>query len=166
MATITLKGNPCETVGELPAVGSSAPAFTLVKPDLSDLSLDDLAGRRVVLNIFPSIDTPVCAASVRRFNEAAAGLDNTVVVCVSADLPFAQGRFCGAEGIENVQSGSDFREGRFANDYGVRIKTGPLAGVMARAVVVLDGSGRVTYSELVPEIAQDPDFDAALAALN
>lgn len=166
MATITLKGNPCETVGELPAVGSAAPAFTLVKPDLSEISLGDLAGRKVVLNIFPSIDTPVCAASVRRFNEAAAGMDNTTVVCVSADLPFAFGRFCGAEGIDNVESGSDFRGARFASDYGVQITSGPLAGVMARAVVVLDESGRVAYTELVPEIAQEPNFDAALAALN
>lgn len=165
MASITLKGNPCETSGELPAVGGRAPEFTLVKPDLSELSLGDLSGRRVVLNIFPSVDTPVCAASVRRFNEAAAGLDNTVVVCASADLPFALGRFCGAEGIENVEVGSDFRGGRFANDYGVRIETGPLAGVMARAVVILDGEGTVTYTQLVPEIAEDPDFDAALAAL-
>lgn len=166
MASITLKGSPCETVGELPAVGSTAPAFTLVKPDLSELESGALAGRRVVLNIFPSIDTPVCAASVRRFNEAAAGLDNTTVVCVSADLPFAFGRFCGAEGIENVECGSDFRGARFAQDYGVQIQTGPLAGVMARAVVILDGDGKVTYAELVPEIAQDPDFDAALAALS
>ncbi len=166
MATITLKGNACETSGELPAVGSKAPAFTLVKPDLSEIALSDLAGKKVVLNIFPSVDTPVCAASVRRFNEAAASLEDTVVVCVSADLPFAQGRFCGAEGIENVESGSDFREAQFARDYGVRITTGPLAGVMARAVVVLDGSGTVVHAQLVPEVAEDADFDAALAALN
>lgn len=165
MAHITLKGSPCSTVGELPTVGSQAPGFTLVKPDLSEIRAGELAGRRVVLNIFPSVDTPVCAASVRRFNEAAGGLENTTVVCVSADLPFAFGRFCGAEGIANVECGSGFRSS-FADDYGVRIQDGPLAGVMARAVVILDGEGQVTYTELVPEIAQDPDFDAALAALS
>ncbi len=165
MASITLKGNPCETIGELPSVGRSAPGFRLVKTDLSDLSLSDLAGKRVVLNIFPSIDTPVCAGSVRRFNESAAGLENTVVLCVSADLPFAHARFCGAEGISNVESVSDFRGGRFAQDYGVQIKTGPLAGVMARAVVVINAAGKVVHTQLVPEIAEEPDYDAALAAL-
>lgn len=165
MANITLKGNPCETSGELPASGTKAPAFKLTKTDLSEISSSDLSGSRVVLNIFPSIDTPVCAASVRRFNESAAGLDGTQVLCVSADLPFAHARFCGAEGITNVESVSDFRTRHFAKDYGVLITDGPLQGVMARAVVVLDGDGNVLHSELVPEIAQEPDYDAALAAL-
>ena len=164
MAQITLKGNPISTCGELPATGSEAPGFTLVGADLSETSLGDLRGSEVVLNIFPSIDTPVCAASVRAFNERAAGLD-AKVLCISADLPFAQSRFCGAEGIENVVTLSAFRNREFGDAYGVRIEDGPLAGVFARAIVVIDAAGRVTYTELVPEIAQEPDYDAAMGAL-
>lgn len=165
MATVTLKGDALETAGDLPAAGSDAPDFTLVAGDLSEISKASLAGKRVILNIFPSVDTPVCAGSVRRFNEAASSLENTVVLCVSMDLPFAQARFCGAEGLDNVQNGSDFRGGAFGKAYGVELTTGPLAGLHARAVVILDEAGKVTYSELVPEIAQEPNYDAALAAL-
>jgi len=165
MATITLKGNPFHTVGELPAVGTAAPSFTLTRTDLADVSLSDYAGKRLVLNIFPSLDTPVCANSVRRFNEAAAGLENTLVLCISADLPFAHGRFCETEGIENVESLSTFRSPAFGQDYGIAIANGPLAGLMGRAVIVLDASGTVIHAQLVPEIAEEPDYDAALAAL-
>jgi len=165
MAEFKLKGNPFNTVGELPAVGSAAPAFSLTKIDLSELTLADLQGKRVVLNIFPSIDTDVCAASVRHFNEAASGLDNTVVVCASADLPFAHKRFCGAEGLDDVVSVSDFRSGDFGRAYGVRIADGPLAGLTARSVVILDESGQVKYTQLVPETTEEPDYDAALAQL-
>ncbi|MEQ8438734.1 MAG: thiol peroxidase [Ilumatobacter fluminis] len=164
MAQVTLRGNPFNTSGDLPAVGSSAPSFSLVGSDLSEISSGDLSGKKVVLNIFPSIDTPTCAQSVRQFNEKAAGLDDTVVLCVSEDLPFAAGRFCGAEGIENVKTGSGFRSD-FAEQYGVRLTEGPLAGVMARAVVVVDENGDVAYTQLVGEIADEPDYDAALAAL-
>ncbi|MGA1052614.1 MAG: thiol peroxidase [Ilumatobacteraceae bacterium] len=164
MASVTLRGNPFDTCGELPSVGSAAPAFSLVGRDLSEVSNETLAGKKVVLNIFPSIDTTTCATSVRTFNERAASLDNTVVLCVSEDLPFAANRFCGAEGIENVLTGSAFR-GDFAQAYGVRLEGGPFAGLMARAVVVIDESGTVTHTELVPEIAQEPDYDAALGAL-
>lgn len=164
MANITLKGNPITTVGDLPAVGSPAPAFTLVQGDLSELNLSDLAGKRVVLNIFPSVDTPTCAMSVRAFNEKAAALDNTVVVCVSADLPFAMTRFCGAEGIANVKLGSTFRAS-FGSDYGVAFETGPLKGLMSRAVVVIDENGKVAYTEQVAEVADEPDYEAELAAL-
>ncbi len=165
MAQVTLRGNPLQTSGELPAVGSKAPAFSLVKSDLSTVTLGDLSGQKVVLNIFPSVDTGVCATSVRTFNERAAGLEGATVLCVSADLPFAAGRFCGAEGIENVATGSTFRNPSFLDDYGVRMLDGGLAGLAARSVVVIDESGTVTYTELVPEIAQEPDYDAALAAL-
>ncbi len=165
MAQTALRGNPVNTSGDLPSVGAQAPAFTLTQKDLSALSNADLAGKNVVLNIFPSIDTAVCATSVRTFNERAAGLDNTAVVCVSADLPFAQGRFCGAEGIENVTTASTFKNPEFLTNYGVGMLDGPLAGLCARAVVVIDGSGQVAYTELVPEIAQEPNYDAALAAL-
>ena len=165
MAQTALRGNPVNTSGDLPAVGAAAPDFTLTKGDLSPLSSQDLAGQRVVLNIFPSIDTPTCAASVRTFNERAAGLDNTAVVCVSADLPFAQGRFCGAEGIENVTTGSTFKNPEFLTDFGVGMVDGPLAGLCARAVVVVDDSGNVVHTQLVPEIADEPDYDAALNAL-
>lgn len=161
---VTLGGNPVSTVGTLPAVGSSAPPFELVGADLSTISSDDLRGQRVVLNIFPSIDTGVCATSVRRFNEAAAGLDNTVVLNVSADLPFAMGRFCGAEGIENAKVGSGFRSS-FGTDYGVNMTDGKLEGLMSRAVVVIDENGTVIHDEQVPDIAQEPDYDAALAVL-
>lgn len=165
MASITLKGNPVSTVGELPAVGSAAPALSGVKTDLSECSLSELAGKKVVINIFPSIDTGVCAASTRRFNEAAGSLDNTVVLCVSVDLPFALGRFCGAEGLENVVPVSVFRNPDFGNGYGVTIADGPLAGLMSRAVVVVDEAGKVVYTEQVPEITQEPNYEAALAAL-
>jgi thiol peroxidase len=164
MAEITFRGNPLHTVGELPAVGSPAPAFTLTGLDLSEVTVGDFAGKNLVLNIFPSIDTAVCATSVRTFNERAAALDNTTVLNVSADLPFAMGRFCGAEGIENVQSASAFRSD-FGDTYGVRITEGPLAGLMSRAVVVVKGDGVVSYVEQVPEIGQEPDYDSALAAL-
>ncbi len=165
MASITLKGNPVTTVGELPATGSAAPAFTAVKTDLSEVSLADFAGKKVVLNIFPSIDTGVCAASTHHFNKVAGELDNTVVVCVSADLPFALGRFCGAEGLEDVIPISIFRDAVFGADYGVTIADGPLAGLLSRAVVVINESGNVTYSEQVPEITQEPNYEAALAVL-
>ncbi len=162
MAEITFRGNPIHTVGELPAVGEPAPAFNLTGSDLGDVSKDSFAGRPVVLNIFPSIDTQVCATSVRTFNERVAD-GGVTVLCVSADLPFAAGRFCGAEGIEDVKPASTFRSS-FGADYGVTITDGPLAGLLARAVVVVDGEGKVAYTELVPEIAQEPNYDAALAA--
>ncbi len=165
MAETKFKGNPVHTNGDLPAVGASAPDFTVTGKDLADISLGDFAGRRLVLNIFPSIDTGVCAMSVRKFNELAAGLENTTVLCVSADLPFAMGRFCGAEGIENVLVGSTFRSS-FASDYGVQTVDGPLAGLCARSVVVVDADGAVTYTELVPETTQEPDYDAAVASLS
>lgn len=163
MATVTLKGNPFNTVGELPAVGSQAPAFTLTADDLSDLNLSDLSGR-VVLNIFPSVDTPTCATSVREFNSKAAALNNTTVVCVSKDLPFALSRFCGAEGIENVVTASAFRSS-FGEDYGLTITEGPLAGLCSRVVVVIGEDGNVLYTEQVAEIADEPDYEKALAVL-
>ncbi|MBU2885936.1 thiol peroxidase [Gilvimarinus agarilyticus] len=165
MATVSLKGNPVSTSGDLPSVGSTAPDFTLVKADLSELTLGEYKGKRVVLNIFPSVDTPTCAQSVRTFNEQASKLDNTVVICVSKDLPFAQARFCGSEGLSNVVTGSAFRSD-FAEAYGVLITDGPLAGVTARAVVVIDESGSVSYQQLVSEIADEPDYDSALQALS
>lgn len=164
MATTAFKQNPVRTTGELPAAGTSAPAFTLVGTDLSEVTSEALSGRRVVLNIFPSVDTGVCAASVRRFNEIAAGLENTAVVCVSKDLPFALGRFCGAEGIENVVAASAFRSS-FGEDFGLTQSEGLLEGLLARAVVVLDADGTVLHSQLVPEITTEPDYDAAVAAL-
>ncbi len=164
MAQTALRGNPVETSGDLPAPGSPAPGFTLTRADLSPLVSDDLAGRTVVLNIFPSIDTAVCAQSVRTFNERAAGLDDVTVVCVSADLPFALSRFCGAEGIEDVETASTFRNPEFLDDYGVRMLDGPLAGLCARSVVVIGPDGVVRHSELVPEITREPDYDAAVAA--
>ena len=162
MAQITLRGNPINTVGDLPAVGSSAPAFSLTGADLGAVSSDQFRGKTVLLNIFPSIDTPVCATSVRTFNERASAKGLTVV-CVSKDLPFALSRFCGAEGIENVTSASAFRDS-FGEDYGLTITDGPMAGLLGRAVVVIGADGKVAYAELVPEIAQEPDYDAALAA--
>lgn len=165
MATVTLKGNAIETVGDLPAVGSTAPDFNLVKTDLSEVRLADFKGKKLILNIFPSIDTGTCAMSVRQFNEKAAQLDNTAVVCVSADLPFAASRFCGAEGIENVITGSTFRSS-FGQDYGVTFATGPLAGLLSRAVVVIDETGKVVYTQQVAETADEPNYDTALAALN
>lgn len=164
MATVTLQGNPLETLGDLPAVGTPAPAFELVKSDLSTVSSADLSGKKVVLNIFPSIDTGTCAMSVRKFNEKAASLDNTVVICVSADLPFAAGRFCGAEGIENVLTGSTFRSD-FGTDYNVTFTTGPLTGLLSRSVVVIDEEGKVAYTQQVAETADEPDYEAAIAAL-
>lgn len=163
MARITLQGNPFTTVGELPAVGTSLPPFTLAKRDLSPLDSRSLVGRRVVLNIFPSIDTPTCATSVRTFNKKAAEAAGTQVVCVSMDLPFALGRFCGAEGIDRVEVASAFRSS-FGRDLGVLIADGPLQGLLARAVVVLDASGKVTHRELVVDVAKEPDYAAALAA--
>ena len=164
MATVTLQGNPLETIGELPAVGSAAPAFELVKTDLSTVTLADLAGKKIVLNIFPSVDTGTCAMSVRTFNEKAASLDNTVVVCVSADLPFAAARFCGAEGVENVETGSTFRSDS-GKAYGVEFTTGPLTGLLSRSVVVIDEEGKVAYTQQVAETADEPDYEAAIAAL-
>lgn len=165
MSQVTLKGNPVKLEGQLPAVGSDAPAFSLVGKDLSDVPLTGFSGKRKVLNIFPSIDTPTCATSVRRFNEKASQLTNTVVLCISADLPFAQARFCGAEGLDNVVTLSTMRGHDFLKHYGVAIASGPLAGLAARAVVVLDEHGKVLHTELVGEIANEPDYDAALAAL-
>ncbi len=165
MATITLKGNPVETIGSLPAVGSAAPAFTLVKTDLSEASLANFAGKKLVLNVFPSIDTPTCATSVRTFNQKASDMPNTQVLCVSADLPFALKRFCGAEGIANVDTASVFRSPDFGKAYGLTITTGPLKGLLSRAVVVLDESGKVLHTEQVGEIANEPDYAAALAVL-
>jgi thiol peroxidase len=165
MGQVTLRGNPVSTSGNLPAVGADAPGFHLTKSDLSEVGLGDLLGKKFVLNIFPSIDTAVCATSVRKFNESAADLDDTVVLCVSADLPFAAGRFCGAEGITNVMTGSDFRHKEFGDTYGVRMTSGPLAGLLARAVVVVNANGKVVHTELVPEIAQEPNYVTALAAL-
>lgn len=165
MATVTLRGNPIQTHGDLPKVGSDAPGFRLVGGDLKDVALHDFAGKRKVLNIFPSVDTPTCATSVRKFNEKAAGLSNTVVLCISADLPFAQSRFCGAEGLKNVQNLSLMRGDAFAKDYGVLIENGPLAGLTARAVVVVDGNNKVLHAELVGEIANEPDYEAAIKAL-
>lgn len=162
MAQITLGGKPVNTIGNLPAVGSPAPAFTLTGADLGAVSSEQFRGKPVLLNIFPSVDTGVCATSVRTFNERAAGSGLTVV-CVSKDLPFALSRFCGAEGIENVTTASAFRDS-FGEDYGLTITDGPMTGLLGRAVVVIDADGTVAYTELVPEIASEPDYDAALAA--
>ncbi|OOZ36519.1 thiol peroxidase [Solemya velesiana gill symbiont] len=165
MAAITLRGNACNTSGDLPAGGSAAPEFTLVGGDLSDVTLDKFAGKKKLLNIVPSLDTPTCATSTQKFNAAMAEKGDAVAIVVSADLPFAQGRFCGAEGIENVVTASIMRDGNFAKDYGILITDGPLAGLCGRAVVVVDENNNVTYTQLVPEIAEEPDYDAALAAL-
>ncbi|UQB42147.1 thiol peroxidase [Thiomicrospira microaerophila] len=165
MAQITLKGTPIETVGELPAVGTPAPEAELTQGDLNDTSLADFKGSRLVLNVFPSIDTGVCAASVREFNRQAASLNNTKVLCISADLPFAQARFCGAEGIDNLVMLSSFRHDVFGSAFGLTIKTGPLRGLLSRAVIVLDENGKIIYTEQVPEIAQEPNYQAAIAAL-
>ncbi|MEE9905607.1 MAG: thiol peroxidase [Chlorobium sp.] len=165
MATVTLKGNPVETCGELPAIGSEMPFFCLVKSDLSEAGPADFEGKQLVLNIFPSLDTAVCAASVRRFNHEAASFDNTVVLCISADLPFAHKRFCEVEGLNNVISLSVFRSPAFGKDFGVELVTGPLKGLLARAVIVVDNEHKVAYSELVSEIVQEPDYQAALKAL-
>jgi len=165
MAQVTLKGNPIHTSGELPVVGDTAPAFTLTRTDLSDVSLPDFKGQRVVLNIFPSLDTPTCATSVRAFNSRASQAANTVVLCVSADLPFAAGRFCTTEGLDKVVPASVFRNPGFGQAYGVVLVDGPLRGLLARSIVVFDEHGKVLHTELVPEIAQEPDYDAALKAL-
>jgi thiol peroxidase len=165
MSTVKFQDKPVHVDGSFPAVGSHAPAFHLVGGDLADVTLASFAGKRKVLNIFPSVDTPVCAASVRRFNELAAKMTDTVVLCISADLPFAQGRFCGAEGLKNVKTLSAMRGREFLRDYGVAIADGPLAGVAARAVVVLDAQDKVIHAELVGEITHEPNYDAALKAL-
>jgi thiol peroxidase len=165
MAKTALQGNPVTLSGELPAIGSTAPDFQLVDKDLADRTLADYAGKKKLLNIVPSLDTPVCATSTKRFNAAMASKSDAVALVISADLPFAMGRFCGAEGIENVVSLSMMRSRHFAKDYGVLIEDGPLAGITARAVVVLDADNRVVYTQLVPEITEEPDYEAALAAL-
>lgn len=165
MAQITLKGIPVNTSGELPGLGDAAPAFTLTRTDLSEASREDFAGKRLVLNIFPSLDTPTCATSVKTFNTRAAEVPNTAILCISADLPFAQKRFCGAEGLDAVVPLSDFRNKSFGRNYGVLIQDGGLKGLLARAVVVVDEAGKVIHRQLVAEIADGPDYDAALAAL-
>lgn len=165
MASITLGGNPINTLGELPKVGSKLADFKLVKSDLSTASLADFTGKKLVLNIFPSIDTGTCATSVRKFNATAAKLDNTAVLCISRDLPFAQKRFCGSEGIENVVNLSDFQEGNFGKSNGLEIADGPLAGLHSRAIIVADENGTVLHTEQVTEIANEPNYEAALAVL-
>jgi thioredoxin-dependent peroxiredoxin len=165
MAEITLKGNPIHTNGDLPVVGSTAPDFRLTKNDLSDASLGDFAGRSKILSIVPSLDTGLCAESARKFNQLVGGRDDVVVLVISADLPFAQGRFCSAEGIDRVHTLSMMRSRNFAKDYGVLVQDGPTAGITARAVVVLDADNKVLHTELVPEIGQEPNYDAAFAAL-
>lgn len=165
MTQVTLKGNQFNTCGELPATGSAAPGFTLVKNDLSEGTLESYKGKRVIFNIFPSIDTPSCATSTRRFNSEAGKLENTVVVCVSADLPFAQKRFCTAEGIDNVETASTFRSS-FGKDYGVEFVDGPLLGLLSRSIVVIDENGSVIYAQQVAETADEPDYEAAMSALS
>ena len=165
MAKIKLKGNEINTIGNLPGIGKLAPDFTLTKTDLLDVSLSDYKGKKVILNIFPSLDTTVCAMSVRRFNAEAEKLDNTVVLCISRDLPFAHKRFCTTEGLENVVSLSELRNDWFSKKYGVKIIDSPMAGLMARAVIILDENLKVIYTELVPEIVQEPDYEKALEEL-
>ncbi|HRM12571.1 MAG TPA: thiol peroxidase [Flavobacterium sp.] len=165
MASITLGGNPIQTSGELPKIGSKIADFKLIKTDLSVASLGDFAGKKLVLNIFPSIDTGTCAASVRKFNESASTLHNTTVLCISRDLPFAQKRFCGAEGLENVVNLSDFSEGSFGKTNGLEITDGPLAGLHSRVIIVVDENGTITHTEQVAEIADEPNYEAALAVL-
>lgn len=165
MSEITLQGNKIHTSGSLPVNGSAAPSFELVATDLSDIKLSDFKGKKLVLNIFPSLDTSVCAASVRRFNSELNDLADTEVLCVSADLPFAHGRFCESEGLKNVKNASVFRNPSFGKDYGVTVIDGPLKGLLSRAVVVVDSDGKVVYSEQVPEIAQEPDYEKALSAV-
>lgn len=165
MANITFRGTPVNTSGNLPAVGATAPDFSLISSELAEVSLSDYKGKNVVLNIFPSLDTGVCAASVRRFNKEAAELDNTVVLGISADLPFAAGRFCSTEGIDNVITLSTFRGTSFGNDYGLLMTNGPLQGLLGRAVVVVNPEGKVVYTELVPEIAQEPDYHSAINSI-
>ncbi len=165
MAQITFKGSPIHTAGSLPKVGGPAPEFKLTKSDLGDTSLKDYKGKRIVLNIFPSLDTPVCATSVRKFNQEASKLQNTVVLCISKDLPFAQKRFCAAEGLQNVVTLSEYKDSGFSDPYKIKITDGPLAGLFSRAIVVIDETGKVKYTEQVPEIAQEPDYAKALASL-
>ncbi|MBD3581241.1 thiol peroxidase [Flavobacterium selenitireducens] len=165
MSTITLGGNAIHTNGSLPQKGETAKDFALAKDDLSTASLSDYKGKNIVLNIFPSVDTSTCATSVRVFNQKAAGLSDTVILCISRDLPFAQKRFCGAEGIENVYCLSDFKDGKFGKDYGLEMTDGKLAGLHSRAVIVIDKNGTIAYSEQVPEIADEPNYEAALAAI-
>jgi len=164
MTTVTLRGNAVETTGSLPAIGSTAPDFTLVGADLGEIKKINFPQKRLILNIFPSVDTPTCAMSVRKFNQTASELDNTVVLCISADLPFAQNRFCGAEGLSNVKTASTFRSS-FGTDYGVQFSTGPLLGLLSRSIVVIDADGKVIYTEQVQETANEPDYDAAIAVL-
>ena len=163
--TTKFKGTPVHLIGEFVRVGAKAPNFELVKADLSSLSLESLKGKKVLLNIFPSLDTAVCATSVRKFNQKAADLSNTVVLAISKDLPFAQSRFCTTEGIKNVETLSDFKYSNFSEAYGLRMSDGPLAGLLARAVIVINEDGEVIYTELVPEITQEPDYEKAIAAL-
>lgn len=165
MANITLGGNPIETTGNLPSTGNNAPDFTLTATDLSSKSMTDYKGSRLILNIFPSIDTGTCAQSVRTFNEKASQLDNTKVLCISKDLPFALNRFCGAEGLDNVESLSDFKTGKFGEDYGITFKTGPLETLLSRCIVVLDKDGKILHTEQVSEIKDEPNYEAALEAL-
>jgi len=166
MASITLKGSPITTIGELPEINTMAPDFTLTKTDLSDATLKDFSGKTIVLNIFPSIDTPVCAASVRKFNDEASRFDNTLVLCISADLPFAHQRFCEVEGLKDVIPLSVFRSQEFGTNYGVTITDSPLKGLMSRAIVVIDKTGNVVYKQQAPEIAQEPNYDEALKAIS
>jgi thioredoxin-dependent peroxiredoxin len=165
MANITLKGNPVTTIGELPSIGSTAPDFTLVKTDLSEATLSDFKGKNVVVSITPSLDTGICAIAIKQFNKAAAGLTDTVVLTISADLPFAHKRFCETEGIENVITLSNYRSPEFGKDYGVLITSGPMKGLLSRSIVILDKTGKVIYTEQVSETAQEPNYDAALSAL-
>lgn len=165
MSQITLKGNAINTNGELPAIGSQAKAFSLIATDLSTKTLDDFTGKNIILNIFPSVDTGTCAASVRNFNKTAADLTNTTVICISRDLPFAQSRFCGAEGIENVVMLSDFKTGQFGADYGLNIIDGPLAGLNSRSIVIINTEGKVIYTEQVIETVDEPNYESALASL-
>lgn len=165
MEKLTFSGNECHTCGDLPKVGTEAPGFTLTGKGLEEIKLEDYRGKKVVLNIFPSLDTPVCAASVRKFNKEAAGRDNTVVLCISEDLPFAMGRFCSAEGIDNVTVASAFRSPEFGVDYGLKIEDGPLRGLLARCVLIVDESGKLIYRDLVKEITEEPNYVAALSAL-
>ncbi len=165
MSQITFKGNPVQTEGTLPSVGSNAPAFKLVNTELKEITLNDFKGKRVVLNIFPSIDTGICAASARKFNELASSMENTVILNVSKDLPFAHNRFCAAEGLKNVHGASEFKDHEFSKSYGVDMIDGPLSGLMSRAVVIIDESGVVKYTEQVPEIAQEPNYESAMKAL-
>lgn len=165
MAQTAFKGDPVQLCGNLPPVGTIAPGFTLVKSDLTEVTLSQFAGKTVILNIFPSIDTPVCAISVKKFNTEIENTEGAVVLCISADLPFAHGRFCGAEGLDRVITASTFRSPEFGDDYGMRITEGPLAGLMARALVVIDGRGKVVYTQLVDEISNEPDYEKAMACL-